>query len=70
MTILRGPWGKTQEDARVQREFMDIVDAELREALRQEDETDEQVREKVRRWKLKRWGKATMFCLLAWLGLK
>ena len=49
---------------------MDIVDDELREALRQKDDTDAQIREKVRRWKLKRWGKATVYLVLAWLGLK
>ena len=70
MTLLRGPWPDSQEKAKVQREFQDLIDAELREALRQQHDTDAQVREKVRRWKLRRWGKATMFCLLAWLGLK
>ena len=66
MTLLRGPWPDSQEKAKVQREFQDIVDAELRAALRQKDV----LHARVRRWKLKRWGKATMFCLLAWLGLK
>jgi hypothetical protein len=70
LTILRGPWPKTQEEARVQRQFQDIVDAELRDALRKQGETDAEVRERVRRWKLKRWGKATMFWLIAWLGMK
>jgi hypothetical protein len=70
LTILRGPWPKTQEEARVQRQFQDIVDAELREALRKQGETDAEVRERVRRWKLKRWGKATLYLLLAWLGMK
>jgi hypothetical protein len=54
----------------VQRQFQDIVDAELREALRKQGETDAEVRERVRRWKLKRWGKATLYLLLAWLGMK
>ena len=70
MTLLRGPWPDSQEKAKLQREFQDIVDDELREALRKQGDTDEEVRRRIRAWKLKRWGKATMFCLLAWLGLK
>ena len=61
MTVLRGPWGKTQEESQVQRRFQDIVDNELREALRQKQDTDAEVRERVRRWKLKRWGRITVF---------
>ena len=70
MTLLRGPWPDTQEKAKVQRQFQDIVDDELREALRKQNDTDAQIRERVRRWKLKRWGKATLYLLFAWLGLK
>ena len=70
MKILRGPWGKTQEHARIQRLFQDIIDAELGRELRKENDTEAEIRERVRRWKLKRWGKATLYLLFAWLGLK